>query len=405
MRSVPNAGRHFFPLDEELQLAPGKLTPQLQEMVVRLASWMPFAQTAKMVAAFHKVQLSDETVRHLALEAGAVQVTQQSAAVARMEAGELPVLEAVPEKLALEVDGAMVPLVGGVWQEVRTVAIGEVSVTENHKGERLVTTHNLSYFSRLMDAERFQRAALAETERRGLAQAGQVGLLGDGAEWVQGFGDYHRPDARRILDFGHASERFTTIAELCSQAGVELGAEWAAEQRQQLKKEGGTTVLTTLRTLQQEVPHVALDEPITYLAKREALLQYSQFQREGWPIGSGAVESANKLVVEARLKGAGMHWHPDSVNPMLALRNVVCSDRWEESWPTIAQKLAQGRPKRADLSPTQPSGPNRVLEYYKEMQRLHRQWEVEQRAAQAAKPKKRWKPPADHPWRRSWNSN
>ena len=403
MRSVQNAGRRFFPLDEELQLAPGKLTPHLQELVVRLASWMPFAQAAKMVAAFHKVDLSDETVRSLTLKAGAIQVAQQAAAVARMEAGELSVQEPGPEKLVLEVDGAMVPLRGGVWQEVRTVAIGDVAVSKNHKGERIVKTHNLSYFSRLMDAERFQRAALVETERRGLCQAEQVGLVGDGAEWVQGFGDYHRPDARRILDFGHASERFTTIQELCRQAQVELGAEWAAEQRHQLKQEGGSAVLATLHALQEQVPQADLDEPITYLVKREAMMHYPQFQREGWPIGSGVVESANKLVVEARLKGAGMHWHPDSVNPMLALRNAVCSDRWEESWPSIAQQLGHDVPQPVPSPSPQAPTPNRVLEYYKEMQRVHREWEAQQRAAEAAKPKKRWIPPADHPWRRPWH--
>ncbi len=44
------------------------------------------------------------------------------------------------------------------------------------------------------------------------------------------------------------------------------------------------------------------------------------------------VESANKLVVEARLKGAGMHWERTNVNPMLTLRNGVCNERWQETW-------------------------------------------------------------------------
>jgi hypothetical protein len=35
-------------------------------------------------------------------------------------------------------------------------------------------------------------------------------------------------------------------------------------------------------------------------------MQYPTYQEAGWPIGSGSVESANKLVVEARLKGVGM---------------------------------------------------------------------------------------------------
>ena len=68
-------------------------------------------------------------------------------------------------------------------------------------------------------------------------------------------------------------------------------------------------------------------------------MQYPQFQRDGWPIGSGMVESANKNVVEARLKGTGMHWQRKNVNPMLALRNAVCNDRWKEMWQkAILQK-------------------------------------------------------------------
>ena len=76
-----------------------------------------------------------------------------------------------------------------------------------------------------------------------------------------------------------------------------------------------------------------------YLEKRRGQIRYAEFQAQGYPIGSGAVESANKLVVEARLKGSGMHWARAHADPMLALRTVVCSDRWEEVWPQISQRL------------------------------------------------------------------
>jgi hypothetical protein len=49
-------------------------------------------------------------------------------------------------------------------------------------------------------------------------------------------------------------------------------------------------------------------------------------------LGSG--ESAHKLVVEARLKGAGMRWARQNVNPMLVLRNAVCNREWKQSWQT-----------------------------------------------------------------------
>lgn len=76
----------------------------------------------------------------------------------------------------------------------------------------------------------------------------------------------------------------------------------------------------------------AIGDALRYLRKRLPQIQYPQFQAAGWPIGSGMVESANKVVMQARLKGAGMHWDPKNVNPMLALRNAICNERWSESW-------------------------------------------------------------------------
>jgi hypothetical protein len=67
-------------------------------------------------------------------------------------------------------------------------------------------------------------------------------------------------------------------------------------------------------------------------------MAYPQFMAEGWPIGSGMVERANKLVVEDRLKGAGMHWADGNVNPMLALRNAICNERWGEVWEMIERQ-------------------------------------------------------------------
>ena len=71
-------------------------------------------------------------------------------------------------------------------------------------------------------------------------------------------------------------------------------------------------------------------------------MQYPHLSADGWPIGSGMVESANKLVVEDRLKGAGMHWAEANVNGLLALRNAVCNDRWDESW-TVIERAQRGQ--------------------------------------------------------------
>ena len=69
------------------------------------------------------------------------------------------------------------------------------------------------------------------------------------------------------------------------------------------------------------------------------------------------MESANKLVVEARLKGPGMHRARKNVDPMLALRTVVCSDRWEEVWPETSRRVREKAVKGQQAKPRAPERP------------------------------------------------
>src|SRR5579885_2073225 len=68
-------------------------------------------------------------------------------------------------------------------------------------------------------------------------------------------------------------------------------------------------------------------------------MHYPRFEQDGWPLGSGSVESANTCVAQQRLKGPGMHWEGKNVNPMLALRIGLCNDRWQESMQRLVVLL------------------------------------------------------------------
>ena len=83
----------------------------------------------------------------------------------------------------ISIDGAYVPLVGGAWAEVRTVAIGEVKEELSAAGQREVHTCHLSYFSRMTDAGTFGDVAQVEMQRRGVGQATAVCAVTGGADW------------------------------------------------------------------------------------------------------------------------------------------------------------------------------------------------------------------------------
>jgi hypothetical protein len=398
-----------------LGLLPGELTPTLVESLVRLGTWLPFAPAAQMLGHFTHVPVGATTARRLTEQAGAAYEAVQTAAVEEIER-TLPAAPAGPAVQLLSVDGAMVALVEGVWAEVKTLAVGEVQeAVVNRRGEREVHTTALSYFSRLADHETFGRLATVETQRRGTETAGVVCAVVDGADWIQGFLDLQRPDAVRILDWAHAVDYLAKAADAAFGAGTVRAQSWLAQQRHALTHADPQSVLAAVGALQAGVPPAAptdllapatvIARSVEYLDKRRAQIQYATFTAQGYPIGSGSVESANKLVVEARLKGTGMRWARAHVNPLVALRTVACGDRWAEAWPQITahwraqrwthrrERAAQRRQARAAatastaqpmVTPTPaPASPPTPAPPPTRRRRPH-------------------KPAPDHPWRRPW---
>ena len=277
MASAPSVEEAFFPLDDELELLPGSLTPSLQEDLVHLGAWMPFDKAVQAVQRFRYTDVSRPTVERITEAAGGAYVAYQNEGAARIQR-EMPEPPAGPAQLSMSVDGAMVPLVGSEWAEVKTLVIGEVQPPQKVKGEQVIRTAKHSYFSRLTDAETFQRLALVETQRRGVETAGEVAFVTDGAEWLPKFAHHHRSDAVRILDFPHAAEHIAEVGEACLGKGSSAAQEWLQTQLHELKQNGPDAVIT-------EVAHLVATRPLlpdlatnlAYLEKRKAHMNYPAF--------------------------------------------------------------------------------------------------------------------------------
>ncbi len=153
----------------------------------------------------------------------------------------------------------------------------------------------------------------------------------------------------RVLDFPHALEYLAEAARATFGTGTAATEAWIAARADALKRGAPTAALAALLELPAtDAARAARDKAFGYLEQRLDQLRYADFLALGYPIGSGLVESANKLVVEVRLKGSGMHWLRANVNPMLALRNITCNERWAEAWPQICGQLrAQEQAQRA----------------------------------------------------------
>jgi hypothetical protein len=322
-----------------LDLGRGTWSPAVEQALIRLGTWLPFERVPRELAALVGVTVGRETVRRRTEAAGAALVAAEQRAVDVLaRTWPTPTVEAGWYQVS--VDGAMVPLVHGEWAEVKTLAIGHLERQRQADGGWTVRATALSYFSRLAEADEFRRLAWGETHRRGVTLAPQVCAVGDGALWCQRFYDWHCPDAVRILDWPHAAEYLTRAAHATFGAGTPEAAAWLDTARDLLAHDTPAAVFAALRTLPGTA---AVTESLQYLETRREQITYAQFRAAGYPLGSGIVESANKLVVEARLKGSGMHWARANVNPLVALRAAVCSDRWAAAWEQMTQQQRSER--------------------------------------------------------------
>lgn len=420
MLTAPSVKRGFSPLDRELGLlANHAYTPRLEEGMVRLGSWLPFEPARAQLAFFTGTTVGEATLRRQTELSGAACVQLQAEQVTTLP-NQPSNPSPAPTKALMSVDGAFVQLVGGEWREVKTLVVGQIEPPILEKGKMVVHSTALSYFSRMTTVREFEEAATLELERRNIFRAEQVCAVNDGAEWCQSFVAYHRPDAVCILDQPDAFEHLAKAGRaVFGEAGTSEFEGWYKQQREQLRKGDSQVVLDELGQLgkvaqaqKREGVAQVVGQEQAYLRARQGQMRYAEFEVAGYPVGSGAVESGNKNVVEARLKGTGMRWAEPNVNPMLALRNLVCNDRWEEGWQ--ACRDWQLGAARASAVVSQPSGLAlaEVEEGRSGKGKVDRevkaQTEAEEKEARvkviiaASKSEKGGssKPAAEHPWRR-----
>jgi len=311
----------------------------MQGTMTRLGSKMPFAQAVEEVWLNQQIKVTESTLRRVTERHGQAAEEIERAEVERLEKEMLP-SKATPEQMMISADGAYIALTTGEWREIKTVVIGETErVWNKKKGEIEVKTKNPTYFSRSYRVREFERYALAELHRRGVFNAKVVAAPNDGSTWIQNFVDYHVPQAVRILDFSHASGYVADAGKVIWGEGTEVFRQWFKRTRRQFKHKPPQHTLSDLRLLlpktESDEGIAIIDGALNYLQNRLEQIDYPYFQARGLPIGSGSVESAHKVVVQSRMKQAGMRWAEEHVDSMLALRNLVCNGRWSQGWSQI----------------------------------------------------------------------
>jgi hypothetical protein len=330
-------GHGFSPVDATLAVpARARLSDALATWVIRLGATTTFREAAALLADLTGLDVAADTIRAQSERCGTLLATAEDAAVAQVQASReaaAPV-ESAPGMLLVEADGVLVRYRDG-WHEVKVGLVGGVV-----DGELVAP----SYVAVREEAERFGPRLLAEAARRGalevvgwegplgghtLAVLRPVHLVADGAPWIWNLAEDHFGQRTEVVDFYHASQHLWEAARAVQGQDSPETTAWAHARVHELYKHGVAPVRAALAVARAPTDAAAetLRRERGYFASNAARMDYPTIRRRGLPIGSGAVESSAKHVVQQRMKRAGQRWSDHGGRAMLALRAYTASGR------------------------------------------------------------------------------
>ena len=356
---------------EAAQFGFGKgVTPGLQSRVARQAALCPSFDFAHEELTRSGVELDIKTVRRISYQCGEGLLRLRRHHLEQWRRGKLPAgAELKGERVTVQIDGGRTKLRGKLkpaappkekldddglviedapgrskkrakrtysseWKEPKLLTI---FVHDEHG--KMVKKSQATMDGTMLGPDAVAELVAMHLHRLGAAQAKSITFVADGAPWIWDriptivkLTKLTHVELNEVLDNCHAAHHV-------SLALAALGL--TDKERMPLYREHRTLLRNgQWRRVVEELQDLAATEPkdsaihteIAYLEKHGSAgrLSYRHFRTIGIPLGSGAIESTIRRVINQRLKGNGLSWYRENAEAMLQLRAQVVSKRWND---------------------------------------------------------------------------
>jgi hypothetical protein len=327
----------------------------LTSLLARHATLMPSFELARKELARSGLLLNIKVIHRTTAGLGQQMLIARRAELELYRSGQMPAgSELAGKRIVAQLDGGRIRLrkvtrkqrgkgkakkqkrrYKGSWREPKLLTIYEI----DQNGQKTRKSRTL-IDGTFQGPDEVMELLAMHLHRLGAAQAEVVVFVADGAPWIwERLGWVVKRvglDSAKVayaLDWCHALHHVGLAL-----AAVALPAEEHRrvfkKLRKWLKKGLAAAVLNELERLGEQHKRLeAMATPMAYLDKHleAGHLEYDALQGRGLPIGSGAIESAIRRVINLRLKGNGMMWYENNAEGMLLLRAAALTGRWEEA--------------------------------------------------------------------------
>lgn len=339
-------------------------SPNVQQEVGRAVAQMPI-RLAQEELARRDIELDEKAVSRIASELGRQMLARRTRDLLLFRDGELKAGdEFAGQRIAVQIDGGRVRIrkvvkksrVGKTrkrrkytveWREPKVVTIFILDEKGRMKrGSKAVIDGTLRGPDALIELVAFH------LHRLGAAEASEVVFLGDGAKWIWNRLDWviekaSLPSDRvfEVLDWCHCVHHVSVaLADVIADKGDRK--ERYKHLRKLLKQGRAEAVIDELMVLGAGRPDTSVVwREIRYLQRHADAdrLRYAVCRCRRQPMGSGAIESTIRRVINLRLKGNSIYWTEENAESIFQLRAALLSGRWEETITATGDHVARTR--------------------------------------------------------------
>jgi hypothetical protein len=237
------------------------------------------------------------------------------------------------QQKGISMDGGMVNIRGEGWKEFKVGTVFDVEQRlerDQRTGDLVERAHgvHMAYTAVLGSVERFAPALWALAVHQSVPTARESSVSADGAEWIWNLVADLFPDSVQVVDWYHALQHLSEAAKALFPDDEALARRWLATATDDLFRGNVHNIIRLLRRR-------GLDDQAHYFQVHQRRMRYAEFQEQGYPIGSGTVESGVKQF-KFRLTGPGMRWSRPGAERMLVIRAAIMQESFDDLWRRAA---------------------------------------------------------------------
>lgn len=336
----------FCPKDKALDIEGTSFSPGMRRIMGRVGAYRPFGLGHEDIREMVGIDVTAKEIERMSHKLGE-QAEEFIAGQAKISlADNIIPIKSIP-KMYVCMDGTGVPMVKKELinrqgkaengnAKTREAKLGCVftQTKVDEKGRPIRDESSTSYVGAIETAEDFGKRIYAEAKRHAMDRAGELAVLGDGAQWIWNIADECFPGATHIIDLYHAREHYWEVGKVVLEHNKEALNKWAEKRRRELDDGDVEKVIKAIKLLSPSTGRgkELCEKAVNYFEKNKERMRYNLFRKRGFFVGSGVLEAGCKTVIGQRLKQSGMHWTVDGANHIIALRCCLFSNRWEDFW-------------------------------------------------------------------------